>query len=319
MIIGRYNDNLYRYTVYPITNSIEIFDHFGGFDKNLFNADLDRLITEKARPNNFNTIVTAYILSDAVKQRYPDITFKYDINLIGGDGWQDIAKYVTNTPVNFKNFICSFNGSTHISRRLLVSILHKQNWFNTEYSSKNFTYNQDNLIGHINDFVGSRDIFYNKFFLTEDNFNHQVNNFSYDRFAHIDNIKNLESKLTESFLHIVSETLATSYQPFVTEKMLYSIVTRGLYVSYAQPNWHKHVEQYFGFKRYTQLFDYNFDSIQNPVERLVELVSMISKFSTLSVNDWHDLYLLEQDTIEYNYNHYYSKDYLKQLTNSNVM
>jgi hypothetical protein len=61
------------------------------------------------------------------------------------------------------------------------------------------------------------------------------------------------------------------------------------------------------------LFDYRFDAIQNPVERLVELMTMISKFSVLSSDDWKDLYLLEQDTIEYNYDHYFSKDYLVAL------
>jgi len=40
---------------------------------------------------------------------------------------------------------------------------------------------------------------------------------------------------------------------------------------------------------------------------------MISKFKNLSVDDWRDLYLLEQDTIEYNYDHYFSKKYLKKL------
>jgi hypothetical protein len=107
--------------------------------------------------------------------------------------------------------------------------------------------------------------------------------------------------------------MATSYCPFVTEKFLYSIVTRGLFLAYAQPGWHDHVEKYYGFKRYTKLFDYRFDAIQNPVERLIELMSMISKFSMLSITDWTDLYLLEQETIEYNYNHFFSGDYLKLL------
>jgi hypothetical protein len=40
---------------------------------------------------------------------------------------------------------------------------------------------------------------------------------------------------------------------------------------------------------------------------------MISKFEKLTPVEWHDLYLLEQDTIEYNYDHYFSKKYLKHL------
>jgi hypothetical protein len=41
---------------------------------------------------------------------------------------------------------------------------------------------------------------------------------------------------------------------------------------------------------------------------------MISKFGTLSVDDWSDLYLIEQDNIEFNYDHYFSGDYLTCLT-----
>jgi hypothetical protein len=91
------------------------------------------------------------------------------------------------------------------------------------------------------------------------------------------------------------------------------VVTRGLFLAYAQPGWHDQVEKHYGFKRYTKLFDYHFDSIQNPVERLVELMTMISKFSVLSKSDWHDLHLIEQDTIEYNHYHYSSGNYLKML------
>jgi hypothetical protein len=133
------------------------------------------------------------------------------------------------------------------------------------------------------------------------------------QFEHDKNIYNLENKLTQSFLHIVSETMPTSYYPFVTEKFLYSIVTRGLFLAYAQPEWHAHIAKYYGFKLYTRLFDYRFDGITNPVERLVELMTMIGKFSKLTPHEWHDLYLLESDSIEYNYDHYFSKDYLKDL------
>ena len=111
--------------------------------------------------------------------------------------------------------------------------------------------------------------------------------------------------------------MATSYVPFVTEKFLYSIVTRGLFLAYAQPGWHDHLEKYYGFKKYTKLFDYRFDTIENPVERLVEMITMISKFSKLSPGDWHDLYQLEQNTIEYNYDHYFSKGYLSCLQQHN--
>jgi len=135
------------------------------------------------------------------------------------------------------------------------------------------------------------------------------------RYDHASNIYNLEDKLTQSFIHIVSETMATSYYPYVTEKSLYSIVTRGLFLAYAQPQWHAHLSTYYGFKQYNKIFDYSFDEIKNPVKRLIRLMEMISKFAHLSVDDWVDLYQMEMDAIEYNYDHYFSKRYIECLNN----
>ena len=290
---------------------IYVGDHLGGFDENLTNFLLDHLSTGATN----NCIVWAdQIFNANVRANYPNLKFKLNFpNWL----WKSLADYNIHPNIQYKNFICSFNGSAHISRKLLVSILKKFGYFDPAYSSKNFCYSVEILSGHINNYVPTQESFYNKFFIsdTSENFFQSTNSFGHVRFTHNQNIYNLESKLTESFLHIVSETMATSYQPFVTEKFLYSVVTRGLFLAYAQPGWHKHIEKYYGFKLYTKLFNYNFDSIQNPVERLVELMTMISKFSYLSPIDWRDLYLLEQDTIEYNYNHYFSGNYLKSLTN----
>ena len=295
-------------------NSLIIHDHLGGFNCNYFSLGLADIVTY-ADELKIKNIATAYIFDDKIKKQYPDITFRYVQSLVGGMGWETLTKYNIHPEINFKNFVCSFNGSAHVSRKLLTAILQRFGYFNTEYCSKNFVFSEDKLDGHITNYVSDRSNFYHKFFIANnsDVFFNTIYSFGHVRFNHRKNIYNLENKLSKSFLHIVSETMATSYYPFVTEKFLYSIVTRGLFLAYAQPGWHDHVEKYYGFKRYTKLFDYRFDAIQNPVERVVELVTMISKFSNLSTADWHDLYLIEQDTIEYNYNHYFSKQYLECL------
>jgi len=154
---------------------------------------------------------------------------------------------------------------------------------------------------------------YSRFFVNNDEFNSSVYSFGHVQYDHKNNIYNLEDKLTGSFLHIVSESMATSYYPFVTEKFLYSIVTRGLFLAYAHPGWHAHIEKYYGFKLYNTIFDYSFDTIKNPVKRLIRLIETVSKFSTLSVDDWKDLYHMEQDNIEYNYDHYFSGRYKEHL------
>lgn len=314
---------IYNYLLYnkllswsdqPLPDSVIIQDHMGGFEKDLTNKILDSINATATAQQRQLDVIHHNVLDSVIKQHYPNLNLKFDANLQYKFNIGVMHDYNLHPNVDFKNFICSFNGTPHISRKLLVSILQKFGWFNPGYCSKNFSYSVEHFDGHLSDYVTNTG-YYSKFFISADSaeFFNKIYSFGHVQFDHPNNIYNLENKLTQSFLHIVSETLATSYYPFVTEKFLYSIVTRGLFLTYAQPGWHAHIEKYYGFKPYTKLFDYRFDSIQNPVERLVELMSMISKFSMLSVDEWKDLYFMEQDTIEYNYNHYFSRDYLANL------
>ena len=299
---------------------LDFEDHMGGFNSNLHNDILDSIDTDSE-----TIVVTEYILDQTVKNNYKNIKFQFNLNF-KQRLFNTLSDYANSdsAKINYKNFVCSFNGSRHVSRELLVSALHTFGYFNSAYCSKNFISSIDVIDGHIFRYVSDNDRFYRKFILNDDSnkFLQTVNSFGRGHFNndfktifdHRSNVYNLESKLTESFLHIVSETVATSYVPFVTEKFLYSILTRGLFLSYAQPGWHAHIEKYYGFKLYTNLFDYRFDTIQNPIERLVELMTMVSKFSKLSFSDLYDLYLLELDTINFNYDHYFSKNYLKILS-----
>ena len=293
-------------------NNILLFDHLNGFDSDN-NNEILTILNKKLK--NRPKIGYMQILDDTVKRNYSNLDIVFNFKKQYHTVWKQFEAYNQHPTLNYKNFVCSFNGSDHVSRKLLVSILEKFGYYSPEYCSKNFSYSTDLLDGHINDYVPDQMNLYRKFFISADSedFFQTVNSFGHVQYAHHKNIYNLENKLTESFLHIVSETMATSYVPFVTEKFLYSIVTRGLFLSYAQPGWHAHLEKYYGFKLYTKLFDYGFDSIQNPVERLVALLTMVSKYRTLTKDDWRDLYLMEHDAIEYNYDHYFSKNYLAEL------
>jgi len=295
--------------------SVTLVDHIGGFDQAGNNLILERIDQVSKHTKEAAAVRYHNILADEVQLKYSNIIFKFDADLQNRLNFVQLLTYNIHPTINFKNFICSFNGSAHVSRKLLVSIIEKFRWFCPTYCSKNFSYSTEVLDGHISDYVGNSNNFYRKFFIdnNSEEFFQTVNSFGHLQYDHKRNIYNLESKLTENFLHIVSETAATSYYPFVTEKFLYSVVTRGLFLAYAQPGWHSHLEKYYGFKRYTKLFDYRFDTIENPVERLIELMSMIAKFSVLSIDDWQNLYEMEKDTIEYNYNHYFSGGYLKCL------
>ena len=294
---------------------LRLLDHLYGFDQNFNNIVLDKLQTH-ANLNNIRYKIEYHeILDKKIKDLYPNLQIEINADFINVTNMHFFHSYSEHPAINYKNFICSFNGSDHVGRKLLTAILHRFGYFTDMYCSKNFKFTTDKLDGHIYECVSERNNFYQKFFIEDNNnkFFDKIVSFGHVRFKHLQNIHNLELKLTQSFLHIVSESMATSYAPFVTEKFLYSVVTRGLFLAYAQPGWHAHLEKYYGFKKYNKLFDYRFDNIQNPVERLLELMTMVSKFSILTPGEWRDLYLLEQDTIEFNYNHYFNGGYLEQL------
>jgi len=293
---------------------IHVNDHMGGFSKDLNNPYLQKL-NEKS-----TEVRTEYIVTEKLQNKYPNIKFKYYSKYYIRH-FSQLSNYTQHPDIKYKNFLCSFNGSPHVSRQLLVSILNNQGLFDTSFSTKNFTMSNDEVIGHLNflDLTADEIELYNKFFYNSKHFNQEIYSIDYTRDEHHNNLIVLQEKLTQSFVHVVSETMAISYYPFVTEKFLYSIVTRGLFLAYAQPDWHAHLEKYFGFKRYTKVFDYSFDNIENPVKRLIRLIETVSKFRYLNKDYLMDLYLLEKDTIEYNYNHYFSGDYIKcikQLDNT---
>jgi len=292
--------------------SIIITDHLNGF-----NYHNDNVILSHLKKNHYDgQIYIEYIIDDDLLKKYNlKLNFSFlKTQLI--QMYSQFENYNVHPLVKFNNFICSFNGTAHVSRQILTSILYNLGYFNEHYCSKNFSYENSCILGHLKDLLfndNNEFALYMKFFNNSELFNSTVYSFGHVQFDHASNIYNLENKLTQSFIHIVSETMATSYKPYITEKFLYSIVTRGLFLAYAPPLWHRYIEKYYGFKLYNRIFDYSFDEIKNPVKRLVRLMEMISKFAHLSVDDWMDLYQMEIDVIEYNRDHYFSKQYLRCL------
>ena len=285
-----------------------LFDHANGFNKQLKNQFLENIA---------GTVYTEYMVNDVIKQNYPKIKFKYNLD------WRH--NFVNNINLDtcpdkkFKNFVCSFNGSDSVSRQFLTSAMYKFKWINADYFSKNFCYSKDKIDGNILEFFNDpkQESFYRKFIIDDspdvDAFYHSVISIDYDQFNHTKNLQTLSGRISESFVQLIAETEGTSYFPFITEKFIYPIANKTLFIMFGQPGWNQQVEEYYGFKKYNQIFNYEFDNIQNPVIRLVEIMAMISKFEKLSKFDWHDLYLLEYETIEYNYDWFRSKKYLEKL------
>jgi hypothetical protein len=287
-----------------VPEHIAVVDHLGGFDENLDNSILYKM-NKIANPGT--CVATSYFLDHDITKKYPNLKFSVDT----GGKLEEFRAYHIHPEVQIKNLVCSFNGSPHVSRKLLTAALHRFGFSNNNYVSKNFTYASTELDGHIRDYPHKHTELYRQLLVGNENEDYfqSINSFGHVRFNHNQNIYNLEHKLTESFVHIVSETMATSYYPFLTEKFLYSVVTRGLFLAYAQPRWHAFLSKYFGFKLYDKIFDYGFDQIYNPIERLIKIMEQIQKFSQLSWDELKFLYNLETEAIQFNYDHYMSGNY----------
>jgi hypothetical protein len=318
IMVAMYLDELQK-NLHHAPDIISLADHLDGFDQDFNNSMLHFIDQAAASQDKKLTVRHHNVIPALVQKKYSNLEILFDIDWHYQANLAWFEKYRMHPDRVLDRFVCSFNGADHVGRKLLVAVLHRLRWFDLETCSKNLVFSADQLDGHIRDIVGeTRSRIYRKFFIGKDSdeFFQTVNSFGHNRYQHDVNIVKLEQHLTRCFVHVVSETMSTSYVPFVTEKFLYSIVTRGLFLGNAALGWHAHIEKYYGFRMYDSLFDYGFDSVTNPVQRLLALMSELLKFSTLSCDDWQDLYQIESDTIEFNYDHYHSGNYLKCLEKS---
>ena len=302
----------------PLSKEITLYDHIWGFDQHGRNRLLDRIQQQAQLTGKEYTVGLGVLPESHILSNYSELRLVADIESMKKFRYDMFQPYNSHPDLTFKNFTCSFNGGACWSRKMLLAILHKFNWYTPEYSSKNFAFTVDELDGHLQDYLDDRISFYLKFFIADTSveFFQKINGFEYNQNKPGQSIYMLEKSLVNSFVHLVSESMSTFYTPYITEKFLTSIVTRGLFISWGQYRWHEHLTKYYGFKNYDRIFDYRFDQIPNPVERLDEIVSMLGKVSHLSSNDWRELYELEKDTIEFNYDHYFSGDYYRCLEQS---
>lgn len=289
-----------------------VIDHINGFDKNYNNPILDHI----SNSNNDAIFDYEHPLPDFIKQKYNNLQINFNLDLYYKNLFSKLHKYETVVEKNkIENFLCCFLGSEHVSRQLLSAILIKSKIWKTEFCRKDFTYTIDTLDGNISSYLDENSSrFYRKFFIDyTTNINLEKNSIDY---IHSNNFHNLEiigDYFKKSFVALIPETIGTSFVPFITEKFVNAVLTKTLFVTYGQPNWHNFLENVYGFRLYNKIFNYEFDQVDNPVIRIVKLMEMISKFQNLNSDDWHDLYLIEKDTIDYNYDHWHSKSYLKNL------
>jgi hypothetical protein len=301
-------------TVYH-SDVVGLIDQHGGCDY------LQRL-QDVGRPLR---LYSHYVFNDQVRRRYPNIDFRIDLHSpYRSMQYNENLLRSRDVPTNksWETFAMTLVGSDREARQFLTAAMWKWGWFDPNTSTKNFKFSTDRLDGNIMRLTADlpeHDRVCRKFIMTDGNdeaerFYQTIYSDEYnDPGDHCELIKSASLRINRAFLHLVAEVDTLSYHPVVGEKSMFPIVCKAIWASYASLQFHHHLESVWGFRLFRRLFDYDFDLEPHPVLRLVKLMSMLARYRHLTAHEWHDLYLLEQDTIEHNHDWYYSRSWIKKL------
>lgn len=276
-------------------------DHQNGFDCNgFFKVSGDRSGCEEiVNSTEPVEIHTEYILPSWVKQNYPQHTFKFDAELmIRNNHFEKAINYENiDQQLVFDNFLCCFNRSEHVGRHWLTEELFKRKLFSPDYCSKGFQIPNNHIDAQMHNF---------RKMIVE----HGTN---IDASDVVSNLTELSPLIKPSFINLVSETLPENYVIFPTEKFLFPILNRRLWLAYAPPGYHKFLVETLGFQLYDDFFDYSFDAVEDPCTRLSTLLDSIEPFSKITKNAWYSIYKSLEPVIEYNYQWAKSGQFIDRL------
>lgn len=110
----------------------------------------------------------------------------------------------------------------------------------------------------------------------------------------------------DAFWHIVTETVFYYDKLHLTEKIFKPIVSKQPFMLLAAPGNLEYLKSY-GFKTFDRWIDESYDSIKDHDQRVDAVVDQIKWWCNLSEDKKYSKMCAMQDTIEYNFDHFYNK------------
>jgi len=190
-----------------------------------------------------------------------------------------------NNVFKSKHFIC-MNGYSKPHRLLILEKIFENEWQDHGY------------ISHLN----TREI------LTEDYGNiyfHSRNlylDFDSNEISVGNNQLLLPSQYNDACFDIVTESQVDDASLFITEKTWKPILNKTPFIILGTKNSHKHLEEYFGIKPYTDLFDYSHDGLDYP-ERIYRLIdNNLRRLLSMDIQELNEIVNSDkmQELMEYN-------------------
>lgn len=187
-----------------------------------------------------------------------------------------------------KHFIC-LNGVSRPHRVKMINLLYKKDW---------------QLKGHIS-WLKRGDIqLESQNLLDLDYWDQKILKLDFDgeEVKLGDNQLLCPSQYREACFDIVNETTISDNALFVTDKTWKPILQKTPFIIHGSKNSHKHLEEYFGIKPYTDLFDYRFDTLDYN-ERFTSIKDdNLERLLNMNINELNEIVNSDkmQDLLEYN-------------------
>ena len=117
------------------------------------------------------------------------------------------------------------------------------------------------------------------------------------------------NKFTESFVHIVTETNYWGRRKHLTEKIFKPIVLKQPFILVGCAHNLEYLRSY-GFKTFSPWWSEDYDTIENDIDRMHRIGEIISNICKRSLNELQDLLCEMEEVLEYNYNLFYSREFV---------
>ncbi len=111
--------------------------------------------------------------------------------------------------------------------------------------------------------------------------------------------------LTSALFHVVTETVFYDQKLHLTEKIFKPIVARRPFLLLAAPYNLKYLKSY-GFKTFERWIDESYDTEVDNEKRITLVVAELQKLANLSKFDLDKIYLEMQETLDYNFDWFYT-------------
>jgi len=111
---------------------------------------------------------------------------------------------------------------------------------------------------------------------------------------------------SKCLVEVVTETVFYHNKLHLTEKVFKPIVSKNPFLLLAAPGNLAYLKSY-GFKTFDRYWSEEYDSIQDPGQRIQAVVDILQGLSRLSKQQQAELKRDMQDILDYNFNHFYTK------------